>query len=117
MQRGPLALDEAHALLREHVGPHCEIGLWVEDAVEPEHPNAIFWVRSEMELLVEDPPVLGPIFRVGSNSFSFPPMPGAIYERNDGLDFMLTPGLILRVAWGPPGGRPDGKPDMRRIPD
>ena len=115
--RGPLTLDEAHALVREHVGPDCEIGLWVANRDDPDSPEDIFWVHSEMRIVEDHPTLASPIIAIGSTELCLPPMPGRIYERDDGLEFELAPDVVLRVAWGPPGGHGNGKPDMRNKPN
>lgn len=39
---------------------------------------------------------------MGEQPFSLPELPGTIRESNNGLDFDLTDGLTLRIAWADP---------------
>ena len=45
----------------------------------------------------------GYVYGVGEHGISLPPLPGTIQEDADGpnfwLDFLLTEGLTLRIAW------------------
>ena len=42
---------------------------------------------------------IGYVIGVGEQYIQLPPLPGAIKERGDGIDFDLTEGLTLRMAW------------------
>jgi hypothetical protein len=97
--------------VQEHLGEECEIGLWARNDDDPSCPNDVFWINS---ILTQKHGQLeqhrSPIYSVGSFKFTLPPLPGAIRERNNGLNFELTEGVILRLAWPGPAGHPSGKP-------
>jgi len=45
------------------------------------------------------------VYTVGGQDVTFPPLPGAITESANGLDFELTAGIVLRIGWNVPGRR------------
>jgi hypothetical protein len=72
----------------------------VDDVVEVRGEDVI-WIHGRLERLTP-PLTLGgsPLYRIGgATTFPLPPLPGTIRERDNGLDFELTDGLTLRVAW------------------
>jgi hypothetical protein len=110
-----LSREEALARLEQHIGERCQFGLWagpppvrVEGGIEVPGEE-VLWVDGKLDVIHRSPEAdASPLYCIGGLSFSFllPPLPGTISERDHGLDFELTDGLTLRLAWPGPSGHP-----------
>ncbi len=109
-----LTYAEALSKIEEHLGQRCQFGLWagaapvLVDGVIEVRGEEVMWMQGE--LVRETPPLDGNSsrFSIGGrlgSSFFLPPLPGVIKERDHGLDFELTDGLTLRIAWPGPSGK------------
>jgi hypothetical protein len=43
--------------------------------------------------------IFGSTYTIGDRSLLLPELPGTITETSDGIEFQLTDGLVLRIAW------------------
>lgn len=113
MGHATLGHEAAREKLEAHAGEQCQFGLWagpapvlVDDHIEVPS-DAVLWVHGRLEVMTAElKPGHGPLYSVGGFCFCLPPLPGTITERACGLDFALTEGLTLRVAWPGRDGHP-----------
>ncbi len=113
-----LTREQALLMLNDHIGERVYFGLRVnlaavDDMIGGLHP--VFEVYGELTHPVEGgeelaaaaiPPatreIFGYLYKVGEQPVLLPPLPGTITYQGHGLDFALTAGLTLRVAWKDP---------------
>lgn len=113
-----LTREQALLLLHDHLGEPGYVGLWAEvPATDDAPPGAIgvleahgvlahaLDVADTADMPAAQRDVFGTLYKVGDQPFTLPALPGTITERDHGLDFALTEGLTLRVAWQAPGER------------
>jgi hypothetical protein len=101
-----LTREQAQLLLHDHFGEDCYFGLWAEGEGAPvgvvEFDGPLTQALEPADSADVPAPVrdlLGPLYAIGGQPFVLPPLPGAIVERDGGLDFALGHGLTLRIAW------------------
>jgi len=107
-----LTREEALMLLHDHWEEECYLALW---ALVPDELGGAVGVIEFHGLLTnplgpedaadlpgETRDIMGALYMIGGHPFTLPALPGAIWERDHGLDFELTDGLTLRIGWARP---------------
>jgi hypothetical protein len=109
-----LTHDEALLMLNDHVGE--EISVWLTMQGEGGPWNVLPPFTGELGKLVlgssggvEAPThaavaraqsTIGPMYAVGGQPLTLPPLPGVIRRYEMGLEWKLAEGLTLRINWG-----------------
>jgi hypothetical protein len=123
MSDDSLTREQALLLLHDHLGERIYFGLRVnvdatDDMPGGSHPvielhgELTHPVEGGVELAEASVPdttreIFGYVYKVGEQPVCLPPLPGTIAYHGHGLDFELTDGLTLRVAWQTGDGTDD----------
>jgi hypothetical protein len=101
-----LTHKQARLRLHDHVGENVYAGLqvWGESGL-----SEVFSLHGTLRHPLGEQPatpiradtrdIFGSVYMLGDRSFLLPELPGTITETNDGIEFELTDGLVLRIAW------------------
>jgi hypothetical protein len=102
----PITREQALLRLHDHVGENIYAGLHVR---RQHGLTEIFSLHGRLRHpLGEDPPkglphetrdTFGSLYVIGENALVLPELPGTITEADHGIEFELTDGLMLRMAW------------------
>jgi hypothetical protein len=114
-----LTRGQALMLLHDHLGEEVYVGLWTSgngtDGMSAGAQCEVISLRGVLAHTV-DPGVVanspsvpdttretfGYLYTVGDKLIVLAPLPGTIHESGHGLNFELTDGLRLRIAWKAP---------------
>jgi len=115
VSHNPIDHEEALRRVDAQLGQRVVFGIIVRRGPGMDHDAGIVMVQGPLDTdLTQRPPRLNPsvgYYRVGPGMYGFnfvlPPMPGAIRERDSGLNFEVSEDVVIRVAWSP---APDRSP-------
>ncbi len=101
-----LTHEQARLRLHDHVGENVYAGL---QARGESGTSEVFSLHGRLSHPLGERPgepipadtrdVFGSVYVIGDQSLLLPSLPGTITEANDGIEFELTDGLVLRIAW------------------
>jgi hypothetical protein len=103
-----LTRDQALALVNDHIGEPVYVGLRMVGSEGGSYKVFVFQGDLQHQPLSgigSTHPLAATlrenfaVYMVGDHFLGLPPLPGTIRENENGLDFELTDGLILRVQW------------------
>jgi hypothetical protein len=104
-----LTREQALLMLHDHLGEHVRFGLHVPGTDDEPMSREVIGIHGELRhpfMLQVDVPLpdlvretFGSVYTIGGQGICLPPLPGTISYSNHGLDFALTDGLALRIAW------------------
>jgi hypothetical protein len=101
-----LTHEQARLRLHDHIGGNVRAGLLVrgESGI-----SEVFSLHGRLRHPLGEHPgesiptaardIFGSAYTIGDQSILLPALPGTITEANDGIDFELADGLVLRIAW------------------
>jgi hypothetical protein len=101
-----LTHEQARLRLHDHVGENVYAGLQVRGE---SGTSEVFSLHGRLRHPLGERPgepipteardVFGSAYLIGDQSLMLPSLPGTITEANEGVEFELTDGLVLRIAW------------------
>jgi hypothetical protein len=101
-----LTHEQARLRLHDHVGENVYAGL---QARGESGTSEVFSLHGRLRHPLGERPggpiptetrdVFGSAYVIGDQSLMLPSLPGTITEANEGVEFELTDGLVLRIAW------------------
>lgn len=108
-REAPLAEEKiTHAqaldLIEEHLGENVYVGFHFSPANDPAGKMGfVHAVVGELSNALEPrPPRLDPevgYYQIGTDAYGFSPIAGAVYLRDNGIDFRAADTALIRVAW------------------
>jgi hypothetical protein len=98
-----LTHEQALALIDGRIGEEVYVGfLYASDSgTDDLQPVQHFQGKLENPLDPRPPRLDGGhgFYEIGMNSFGLPPMTGTVHLRDNGIDFQVADGAMIRIAW------------------
>ncbi len=106
MTDSTITYEQARLRLHDHLGENVYAGLQVRGE---SGMSEVFSLHGRLSHPLGERPgesistgtrdIFGSAYVIGDQSLLLPSLPGTITEANDGIEFELTDGLVLRIAW------------------
>jgi len=101
-----LTHEQARLRLHDHLGENVYAGLQVRGESGMSEVFSLHGTlghplgeRPATPIPAETRDIFGSAYTIGDRSLLLPELPGTITETSDGIEFQLTDGLVLRIAW------------------
>jgi hypothetical protein len=106
MSDNTLTHEQARLRLHDHLGENVHAGLQVRGESRMSEVFSLHRTlghplgeRPATPIPADTRDVFGSAYTIGDRSLLLPELPGTITETSDGIEFQLTDGLVLRIAW------------------
>jgi hypothetical protein len=101
-----LTHEQARLRLHDHLGENVYAGLQVRGESRMSEVFSLHGTlghplgeRPATPIPADTRDIFGSAYTIGDLSLMLPELPGTITETGDGIEFQLTDGLVLRIAW------------------
>jgi hypothetical protein len=98
-----LTHEQALTLIDEHIGEEVYVGFLYASDTETDGLQPVQHFQGKLENPMDPrPPRLDRghgFYGIGASSFGLSPMKGTVHLRDNGIDFRVADGAMIRIAW------------------